>query len=128
MDKTVYIGGKPVVFRKTAGTMLRYKRQFGRELYPDLIKIYDLFPILRQYTDGKDEMTEAQKVELAKVMLGAETEWMYDILYIMAQQAEPSIRDELEWLDSFDDFNVFEIFMQLMPLIQMEQQVAPKNA
>lgn len=127
MDKTVYIGGKPVVFRKTAGTMLRYKRQFGRELYPDLIKIYDLFPVLRQYTDVKDEMSEAQKVEIAKVMLGTETEWMYDILYIMAQQAEPSIRDELEWLDSFDDFNVFEVFIQLMPLIQMEQQIAPKN-
>lgn len=127
MDKTVYIGGKPVVFRKTAGTMLRYKRQFGRELYPDLIKIYDLFPVLRQYTDGKDEMSEAQKVEIAKVMLGTETEWMYDILYIMAQQADPSIRDELEWLDSFDDFNVFEVFIQLMPLIQMEQQIAPKN-
>ena len=128
MDKTIIISGRPVVFRKTAGTMIRYKRQFGRELYPDLIKIYDLFPILRQYTDGKNEMTEAQKVEIAKVMLGTETEWMYDILYIMAQQAEPSIRDELEWLDSFDDFNVFDVFIQLMPLIQMEQQVAPKNA
>lgn len=127
MDKTIIISGRPVVFRKTAGTMLRYKRQFGRELYPDLIKIYDLFPLLQEYTDSKD-MTDAQKVDLAKVMLGTETEWMYDIAYIMAQQADASIRDELEWLDSFDDFNIFEVFMQLMPLIQMEQQVAPKNA
>lgn len=127
MDKTIIISGRPVVFRKTAGTMLRYKRQFGRELYPDLIKIYDLFPLLQEYTDSKD-MSDAQKVDLAKVMLGTETEWMYDIAYIMAQQADPSIRDELEWLDSFDDFNIFQIFMQLMPLIQMEQQVAPKNA
>lgn len=128
MDKTIYISGRPVVFRKTAGTMLRYKRQFGRELYPDLIKIYDLFlPLLQEYTDSKD-MTDAQKVDLAKVMLGTETEWMYDIAFIMAQQADPSIRDELEWLDSFDDFNVFQVFMELMPLIQMEQQVAPKNA
>lgn len=127
MDKTIIISGRPVVFRKTAGTMLRYKRQFGRELYPDLIKIYDLFPLLQEYTDSKD-MTDAQKVDLAKVMLGTETEWMYDIAYIMAQQADASIRDELEWLDSFDDFNIFEVFMQLMPLIQMEQQVSPKNA
>lgn len=127
MDKTIIISGRPVVFRKTAGTMLRYKRQFGRELYPDLIKIYDLFPLLQEYTDSKD-MTDAQKVDLAKVMLGTETEWMYDIAYIMAQQADASIRDELEWLDSFDDFNIFEVFMQLMPLIQMEQKVAPKNA
>lgn len=127
MDKTIIISGRPVVFRKTAGTMLRYKRQFGRELYPDLIKIYDLFPLLQEYTDSKD-MTDAQKVDLAKVMLGTETEWMYDIAFIMAQQADTSIRDELEWLDSFDDFNIFEVFMQLMPLIQMEQKVAPKNA
>lgn len=127
MDKTIIISGRPVVFRKTAGTMLRYKRQFGRELYPDLIKIYDLFPLLQEYTDGKD-MTDAQKVDLAKVMLGTETEWMYDIAFIMAQQADTSIRDELEWLDSFDEFNIFEVFMQLMPLIQMEQKVAPKNA
>ena len=127
MDKTIIISGRPVVFRKTAGTMLRYKRQFGRELYPDLIKIYDLFPLLQEYTDSKD-MTDAQKVDLAKVMLGTETEWMYDIAFIMAQQADTSICDELEWLDSFDDFNIFEVFMQLMPLIQMEQKVAPKNA
>lgn len=122
------IGGRPVVFRKTAGTMLRYKRQFGRELYPDLVKIYDLFPTLVQYTENEEELTQAQKMELAKVFLSAETEWMYDIAYIMAQQADPSIRDQVEWLDSFDDMNIMEVFIQLMPLIRMEQQVAPKNA
>lgn len=128
MDKTIMIGGRPVVFRKTAGTMLRYKRQFGRELYPDLVKIYDLFPTLVQYTENEEELTQAQKMELAKVFLSAETEWMYDIAYIMAQQADPSIRDQVEWLDSFDDMNIMEVFIQLMPLIRMEQQVAPKNA
>lgn len=128
MDKTIMIGGRPVVFRKTAGTMLRYKRQFGRELYPDLVKIYDLFPTLVKYTENEEELTQAQKMELAKVFLSAETEWMYDIAYIMAQQADPSIRDQVEWLDSFDDMNIMEVFIQLMPLIRMEQQVAPKNA
>lgn len=121
------IGNRPVVFRKTAGTMLRYKRQFGRELYPDLVKIYDLFPELVKYTESEDELTKDQKMELAKALLGTETEWMYDIAYIMAQQADPSIRDQVEWLDNFDDMNIFEVFMQLMPLIRMEQQVSPKN-
>lgn len=122
------IGNRPVVFRKTAGTMLRYKRQFGRELYPDLIKIYDLYPVLQQYTEEKEaENSEARKIELAKVMLGSETGWMYDIAYIMAQQADPSIKDQVEWLDRFDDMNIFEVFMQLMPMIRMEQQVSPKN-
>lgn len=128
MDKTIFICGKPVVFRKTAGTMLRYKRQFGRELLPDLIKIYNLFPTLRQYAGKTDELPEDDKIALAKIILGTETEWMYDIAYIMAQQADPSITDEIEWLDSFDDFNIMSIFVQLMPMLQAESAVSPKNA
>lgn len=133
MDKTIIICGKPVVFRKTAGTMLRYKWQFGRELLPDLIKIYNLFPTLRQYVgktdEGKmDELSDDDKIALAQIVLGTETEWMYDIAYIMAQQADPSITDEIEWLDSFDDFNIMSIFVQLMPMLQAESAVSPKNA
>lgn len=128
MDKTIIICGKPVVFRKTAGTMLRYKRQFGRELLPDLIKIYNLFPTLRQYAGKTDELSDDDKIALAQIVLGTETEWMYDIAYIMAQQADPSITDEIEWLDSFDDFNIMGIFVQLMPMLQAESAVSPKNA
>lgn len=125
------ISGRPVVFRKTAGTMLRYKRQFGRELYPDLVQIYSLLPTLKRYRDDSrkpDEYSEEEKVELAQVVLGIESEWMYDIAFIMAQQADPSITDELAWLDSFEDLNILSVFIQLMPLIKMEQTVAPKNA
>ena len=128
MDKTIIICGKPVVFRKTAGTMLRYKRQFGRELLPNLIKIYNLFPTLRQYVGKTDELSEDDKIALAQIVLGTETEWMYDIAYIMAQQADPSITDEIEWLDSFEDFNIMSIFVQLMPMLQAESAVSPKNA
>lgn len=109
--------------------MLRYKRQFGRELLPDLLKIYSLFPALKGFEgEDKDEMTREQKVQLAQVVLSAETEWMYDIAFIMAQQADPSITDELTWLDSFDDLNILSIFVQLMPLLRLEQQVSLKNA
>ena len=125
------ISGRPVVFRKTAGTMLRYKRQFGRELYPDLVKIYNLLPVLKRYkADPRkpDEYSEDEKVQLAQVVLGIESEWMYDVAFIMAQQADPSITDELTWLDSFEDINILSVFIQLMPRIKMEQTVAPKNA
>lgn len=129
MDKTVMISGRPVVFRKTAGTMLRYKRQFGRELYPDLVKAFELVPIMERIDQKSTEkMTDAEKVELASVFLSANFEWMYDIAFIMAQQADPSITDELAWLDSFDDFNVYTVFIELLPMIQAEMKVSPKNA
>lgn len=128
MDKTIIIDGQPVVFRKTAGTMMRYKRQFGRELSPDLSKIYDVMPLLADYYDNSEALTEEQKLAAAKIVLGIETEYMYDIAFIMAQQADPSIQDELEWLDRFSEMNILQLFVQLLPLIQGEQRVAPKNA
>lgn len=125
MDKTLTISGKKVVFRKTGGTVLRYKRAFGREFNDDLQKIANLY----RFT-GKDTetMTEAEKAELVSAALGVETEWMYDMAFIMAQQADPSITDELDWLDGFDDFNPLEVFSELMELIYDEQKVSPKNA
>ena len=114
MDKTITISGKPVTFRKTGGTVLRYKREFGRELNSDLAKIAALATI-----------EESNKTALA---LGIETEWMYDIAFIMAQQADPSITDELAWLDSFEEFDPWAVFAQLMEMISKEQEIAPKNA
>ena len=129
MDKTIIIDGQPVIFRKTAGTMVRYKRQFGRELSPDLAKIYDVMPLLAKYAErDESELTEEEKMTAAKLVMGIETEYMYDIAYIMAQQADPSIRDQLEWLDRFENMNILNIFVQLLPLIQGEQRVSPKNA
>lgn len=104
--------------RKTGGTALRYKRQFGREFLADLQKILALRSRL------KPDSTPEEKAE---IVLSTETEWMYDILYIMAQQADPSITDELEWLDSFDDFSIWGAFDQIMPLLIAESKVSPKN-
>lgn len=129
MDKTIIIDGQPVVFRKTAGTMMRYKRQFGRELSPDLAKIYEVMPLLAEYYQkNEDELTEEQKMAAAKIVMNMETEYMYDIAYIMAAQADPTIVDQLEWLDRFSEMNILQIFVQLLPLIQGEQRVNPKNA
>ena len=119
MDKTISISGRPVIFRKTGGTMLRYKRQFGRELLSDLGKIMKL----KEKADKAK--TENDKVELAT---SVEVEWMYDIAFIMAQQADQNVRDELEWLDSFESFPIWDVFTDLMPMLAAEMKAAPKNA
>ena len=118
MDAKIRIAGVDVPVRKTGGTVLRYKRQFGREFMQDLQKILALRAMLTP------ETTQEEK---AQIVLSTETEWMYDILFIMAQQADSSITDELEWLDRFDDFNVWQVFDQIMPLLISEAKVAPKN-
>lgn len=118
MDAKIRIADREVPVRKTGGTVLRYKRQFGREFLTDLQKILVLRSSLTE---------ESTPEEKAQIVLSTETEWMYDILFIMAQQADPTITDELEWLDRFDDFNVWQVFDQIMPLLISEAKVAPKN-
>ena len=118
MDRTIEIAGRKVLLRKTFGTELRYKWQFGREFSTDLRAILALRAKLTP---------ETSKEEKAAAVLSAETEWMYDILYIMAQQADPEIRDELEWLDTFDSVNIWLVFDQIMPLLIAESKVSPKN-
>lgn len=119
MDTTINIAGKSVPLRKTGGTALRYKRQFGREFLSDLKRILALRGRLTPETSAEQK---------AEIVLSTETEWMYDIIFIMAQQADASITDELEWLDGFDDFNIWGAFDQIMPLLIAEARVSPKNA
>lgn len=120
MDKTIIIDGRQVTFRKTGGTAMRYKRQFGRELNSDLSAIYMMLPSV-------EKQLKTDKTAAAVAFLGIETEWMYDILFIMAQQANPEIKNEIEWLDSFDNINIWEVFFELLPMLQKEQEVSPKN-
>lgn len=100
---------------------MRYKRQFGRELNADLSAIYTMLPSV-------EKQLKTDKTAAAVAFLGIETEWMYDILFIMAQQADQTLKDEIDWLDGFDDFDVWSIFFELLPMLQKEQSVSPKNA
>lgn len=119
MDKTIIIDGKPVVFRKTAGTAVRYQMQFGREFMEDFQQILELRAHLTEDTP---------KDEKIKAVMSMQTVWMYDLAFIMAQQADPTITDELEWLDRFDSIDIMSVMLELIPLIVAENKVSPKNA
>lgn len=128
MDKTIIIDGKPVVFRKTAGTSRRYQMQFGREFMEDLNKMLAMRTLISDENSEKDdEAKKAAEEKKVAAVLGMETSWMYDLAYIMAAQADPSIKDELSWLDGFDEMNIFEIIQQLIPMLISEAKPSPKN-
>ena len=91
--------------------------QFGREFTDDLSKILAL----------KDELKSEDESIRINAVLGMDTGWMYDFAYIMAQQADPTIRDELHWLDSFEEMNIFSVVLELLPMILAEGKPSPKN-
>ena len=118
MDKTIIIDGKPVVFRKTAGTAHRYYTRTGREFMDDFRKILSVRASLTP---------EATKEEKIEAVLSMSMSWAYDLAFVMAQQANPALTNVEEWLDSFDEMNIMEVLDELIPMLVKESRPSPKN-
>ena len=106
MEKTLTIDGKQVRFKSTAATPLRYKAQFGRDFFTDLLKMYPLTKV-KLNTDNLDY--EALKL--------IDFEMFYNIIWVLAKTADKSIPEPLEWLDGFSEFPITEILPELQELI-----------
>jgi hypothetical protein len=89
------IDGKPVKFKNTAGTMIRYRNQFNREFFSDLVKLRNV------------------EKDLSVITLSP----FYDIVWVLAKTADDSIGDPLTWYDSFDNFPIIDVFTQLKDII-----------
>ena len=96
MEKTLSIDGKNINFKCTAGTLRRYRNQFGREFLADLAK-------LNEVKNGNyDGLTFAP---------------LEDIIWVMAKTADDSVPDPDTWYNGFDDFPVIDVFISLENLI-----------
>lgn len=113
MEKTLTIDGKEVKFKSTAATPLRYKAQFGKDYFSEIMKMGDLAKI------KKDKLTykELQKIDF---------ETFYNIIWILAKTADKNIPEPLEWLDGFDEFPLMEIIPELQDLIAASLQSKKK--
>lgn len=96
MEKTIQIDGKNITFRCTAGTLRRYRNQFGREFFADLAKL-----------------TEAENGSFDNFTFAP----IEDIIWVMAKTADDSIPDPDTWYNGFDDFSVIDVFISLENLI-----------
>lgn len=149
MEITVTIAGRETTFKKTGGTMKRYKSRFGREWFADLDKIarmqrkaaeaakaegYDIDnpePKKKNGKNGKEsesELTNNQIFALSAAIAQYDSDPYYDMLYIMAKEADPDIPDTVEdWLDTFDDFPFLDVWVTVSPMLSREMSVDRKN-
>jgi hypothetical protein len=104
MEKTIEIDGKQVSFKSTAATPLRYKAQFGRDYFSEILKMEELTKIKK---------TKNQAGTLAKIDFNT----FYNIIWVLAKTADKKIPEPLEWLDTFEEFPLFEIIPQIQDLI-----------
>lgn len=115
MEKMITIDGKQINFKTTGATPMRYKAQFGRDYFKEILKMSPLVKMA-----NKKDIT-AQDLEVL------DFEIFYNIAWIMAKTADPSIPDPIAWLDQFDEFPIIDIFPELQDLMGSTLQTSKKK-
>jgi hypothetical protein len=105
MEKTITIDGKKVRFKSTGATPLRYKSQFGRDYFKEILKLSPL----ESLQNKKNLTTEDLDI--------LDFEVFYNISWILAKTADPTIPEPVEWLEQFDEFPIVEIVPELQDLM-----------
>lgn len=113
MEKTIEIDNKKVRFKSTAATPLRYKAQFGKDFFVDIMKLSSL--------DGLN----SKKIDLKKIDK-LEFDVFYNIIWVLAKTADKKIPDPITWLDGFEEFPMFDIIPELQDLILSSMQTKKK--
>lgn len=110
MEKTIYIDDKPVLLKSTAATPLRYKAQFKKDYFGELLKLSKLF-------QGK----EGEEFDLLNISFEdlnfLDFEIFYNFIWVLAKTANPSIPDPVTWLDGFDSIPIVEVFPEVTELL-----------
>lgn len=107
MEATVLIDGRPVRFKSTGGTMMRYRNQFDAEFLTDL----------RQLGEAKKDVNKFSYRTVEQ------------IIWALAKTADATVPDPQTWFDSFDTIDVIDVWKQLRELISASLNSAKiKNA
>ena len=113
MEKTITIDGKQVRLKATAATVKRYKAQFRRNLFADLMGLGAISTLTSP--DGSQQPLDMSNVDLSNV----DFELIYDLTWLYAKTADPNIPDPMAWLDEFEEFPIEEIMPEVMELVQL---------
>lgn len=112
MEKTIVIDGKAVRLKATASFAIRYKQQFGVDLLTKLIPMITVF----ENVDGEIEMGDAIKLLVDNGNL-LELNDLYNLIWVLAKTADPSIPEPIEWLDEFSVFPLADILQEAIDLV-----------
>lgn len=109
MEITLTIDEKQVPFKSTGAATKRYMMQFQRDLLKDIMSMGIV----------EIDLKNASDIEKMKWMRdNIDFNMFYDIAWVFAKTANPSIPEPLSWLDTFDEFPIIEIIEPLQELLE----------
>ena len=111
MEKTIEIDGKKVKLKSTAGTPKRYKAQFRKDYFSELLKLSKLMT----NTDGEE--FDLAKIDYSELDY-LDFEVFYNFIWVLAKTANKEIGDPIDWLDEFDSMPLAEIFPEIIDLLE----------
>ncbi|MFS0783521.1 hypothetical protein [Bacillus sp. 1P06AnD] len=116
MEKTIVIDGKNVSFKSTGASALRYKAQFNRDFFADVSKLAALEKLIKS-KEAENNPEIIEKIDFT---------FFYNIAWVFAKTADKEIKDQMDWLDSFDSFPIMDIIPELKDLIAITLQSKKK--
>jgi hypothetical protein len=117
MEKTIVIDGQKVRFKSNGATPLRYKAQFGKDYLKEMLK---MMPLANTSKKKKKEV-DVKDLEVL------DFEVFYNIAWIMAKTADPTIAEPIEWLSQFETFPIDEIFPEMQELMMATLSTTKKK-
>ena len=139
MIKTVQFEGHSVEINTSAGWLFVYRRQFGRDILPDIMPVIEsILAAVAELLEGAEtdeislkEIAEAAQtgalVEAFTKMAGMELMTVYQIFYAMAKNAEKNIQPPEEYFNSFEVFPLDVIMPEMFRGI-VESSISSKNS
>ena len=103
MEKIILIDGKEVGFKSTGAVPLRYKAQFGKDFFSDLMKL--------------EKVANIKKLK-AEDIASIDFDVFYNICWILAKTYDKTIALPIDWLDEFDSFPIIDVLPELTELLQ----------
>ena len=125
MEKTLKIDNKNITFKCTAGTLYRYKQQFGSEFLADASGLMEFgnSKKKKKVTSSDGKITFQDEYDFTKLNL----ELLYNLAWTMAKTADNTIPDPQAWLDSFDTFPLTTIAEPIMDMLAKSVEMNSKN-
>jgi len=104
LEKTIEIDGKQIRFKSSGATAIRYKMQFRKDYFAE---------ILRLNTLGKLNIENMDPDALDKL----DFEVFYNIAWTLAKTADSTIPDPFTWLDEFEQFPIFDFIEVIQDML-----------
>jgi hypothetical protein len=116
MEKTILIDGKQIRFKTNGATPLRYKAQFQKDYFKEIMKLMPLGKLGKSKKDADVKDLEALDFEV-----------FYNMAWIMAKTADPTIPEQMLFFEQFDEFPMAEVIPELQDLMLASFQSSKKK-